>query len=123
MRDPFNWMNPGGNNADDQDAREAIEKNEEMAKAYALLMREKARLFLDVFGVGRGPELLELLRSETIEVDLMNLSAVIGTGAREVPVNPSEWAYHRNGQNSVVHYIETMMRHARTSENEEPNDV
>lgn len=115
----FSWL-PDGNV---EDARDAMEQNEAMQAAAKQAMREKARLFYDVFGVGRGPELLELLRSETLDVDLMNITATIGNGSREIPVNPAEWAYHRNGQNSVVRYLEAMTRLSATVETEENPNV
>lgn len=111
----FDWL-PGAN---DPDAREALEQNEEMQKAAMIAAREKARLFHDVFTTGRGPELLELLRLETIDLDLMAVSPVIGGHLREMGVNPSEWAYHRNGQNSVVRYIFSQIRQAQLAEQEE----
>lgn len=113
---PFSWL-PGAN-TDDGDAREALEMNEAMQAEAIRLYREKARLFFDVFGTGRGPELLELLRSETVALDLFTVSPVIGNHLREMGVNPSEWAYHRNGQNSVVRYIETMCLEATRQETE-----
>ncbi len=118
----FSWL-PGGSPSSDDEARDAFEQNKAMEEAAKLIQREKAKLFHDVFGVGRGPELLELLRSETIELDLMNISRVIGTSEREVPVNPSEWAYHRNGQNSVVRYIEHQIMISRLVETEENPNV
>lgn len=121
QRDPFDWL--PGYNQNSEDARDALAQNEEMLKQAAMAAREEARLFFDVFSVGRGPELLEYMRSRTIEVDLMNLSRVIGTEAREVPVNPAEWAFHRNGQNSVVRWIETMIRTAMQAEAEETENV
>jgi len=105
------------------DAREALEQNEAMLEAATRALREKARLFYDVFGVGRGPELLELLREETVDLDLMAVSPVIGAHLREIGVKPSDWAYHRNGQNSVVRYVETMVREARRIEAEESPNV
>lgn len=121
MSGAFSWL--PGQEGSDGDARDALEQNEAMLQAAENAMREKARLFFDVFGTGRGPELLELLRVETIEVDLMSASQTIGNHLREVAVNPAEWAYHRNGQNSVVRYIETMVRTAKAAETEEVSNV
>ncbi len=120
--DAFNWL-PGANGSSDDEAREAFENNKAMEEAAKQIAREKARLFHDVFGFGRGPELLELLRSETIELDLMSVSPVIGNHLREMGVSPGEWAYHRNGQNSVVRYIEQQVAIARLVETEEIPDV
>lgn len=123
MSDPFGWLPNSNAESGDEDARNALEQNEEMQKAAALMMREKARLFHDVFQTGRGPELLELLHAETVDLDLMAVSPVIGGHLREMGVNPSEWAYHRNGQNSVVRYIVQQIRLAKTVENEDVNNV
>jgi hypothetical protein len=120
MTDPFSWM-PGGNS--DGEARDAMEQNEAMIEKAAQEQREFAKLFLDVFGQGRGPELLELLRVHTIELDLFVVSPTIGNALREMGVNPSEWAYHRNGQNSVVRWIEQQLQFARLLENEGSNNV
>jgi len=122
MTEPFSWM-PSFNADAQGDAREAFENNEEAIRAAAQAQRETARLFFDVFNVGRGPELLDLLRSQTIDVDLMNLTGVIGSETREIPVSPEQWAFHRNGQNSVVRYIESMIRTAMVAEAEENQNV
>lgn len=115
------WM--PGFNEDPGDARDAFEKNDANLKAAARFQREQARLFFDVFATGRGPELLEFLRVRTIDVDLMNLQGVLAGETREIPVSPELWAYHRNGQNSVVRYIETQIRIAMQPEAEEKDDV
>lgn len=117
----FDWL-PGGAPSEG-DERNPVEQNAAMMEAAKLIAREKARLFLDVFASGRGPELLELLRTETIDLDLMAVSPVIGNHLREMGVNPAEWAYHRNGQNSVVRYIETQIRIAMQVETEENPNV
>lgn len=118
----FSWL-PGAEGEGDPAARDAFAQNEEMLKAAALMQREEARLFLDVFSTGRGPELLELMQSRTLDLDLMSVSPVIGNGLREMGVDPSQWAYHRNGQNSVVRWIIQQIRLAQTIENEESNNV
>lgn len=122
MNNPFLWL-PGSNVEDGDDAREAFANNEAMLEAAKRAQREKARLFYDVFMNGRGLELLELLRAETVDLDLMAVSPVIGNHLREMGVNPAEWAYHRNGQNSVVRYIETMCQAAVLAETEENPNV
>ena len=94
-----------------------------LTKEAAQKQREFARLFYDVFMTGRGPELLSVMRESTIELDLMAVSPVIMNGMREMGVGPAEWAYHRNGQNSVVRWIETMIRLSQAVETEEQNDV
>lgn len=117
----FSWL-PGAEGSD-EDAREAFAQNEEMMKAAALIQREEARLFLDVFSTGRGPELLELMQAKTLDLDLMAVSPVIGSAFREMNMNPADWAFHRNGQNSVVRWIIQQIRLAQAIENEETNNV
>lgn len=120
MSGAFSWL-PG---AEDQgEARDTFDQNEAMLKEAAQKQREFARLFFDVFMTGRGPELLQVMRDSTIELDLMAVSPVIMNGMREMGVGPAEWAYHRNGQNSVVRWIETMIRLSQAVETEETNDV
>lgn len=118
----FDWM-PGANGEGDPEARDAFAQNEEMLKAAAIAQREEARLFFDVFSTGRGPELLDLLQARTMDLDLMAVSPVIGNGLREMGVDPSQWAYHRNGQNSIVRWIIQQIRLAQTIENEETKNV
>lgn len=119
----FDWLgseDAGGLNQ--EDAREALAKNEEMQKEAAQRMRDYARLFWDVFSVGRGPELLDTLRQMTIELSLMNVADGIMDG-QQFNLDPANWAYHRNGQNSVVRHIEAMCRLAKVVENEETKNV
>lgn len=118
----FSWL-PGQDGESDPNARDAFAQNEEMMKAAALIQKAEARLFLDVFTTGRGPELLELMASRTLDLDLMSVSSVVGTHLREAGVGPAEWAYHRNGQNSIVRWILEQIRIARTIENEEAQNV
>lgn len=120
MSGAFSWL-PG---AEDQgEARDSFEQNKAMLEEAERLLREEARLFYDVFMTGRGPELLEHMRSKTVDLDLMSVSSVIMNGMREMGVGPAEWAYHRNGQNTVVRWIETMIRHAVTVETEGTDNV
>lgn len=117
----FGWLT--GDDGSRNPVDDVTAENKAMLEEAARAMREKARLFYDVLGTGRGPELLALLREETIEINLMSVSRTIGDALREVSVTASEWAYHRNGQNSVVHYLEFMVREAKRSETEGANNV
>lgn len=111
---PFSWL-------PQPEAREAFQNQEDMEKEAARNRREVARLFYDVFAQGRGPELLDYMQACTTDLDLMNVSGVLG--AREIGVTPSDWAYHRNGQNSVVRWILENLQTARLLETEETNNV
>ncbi len=121
MSDAFSWL-PGGLGGEGE-ARDAPEQNKAMLEEAARQRREVSRLFHDVFGQGRGPELLELMRAYTIELDLFVVSTTIGNAQREMGINPSDWAYHRNGQNSVVRWIEQELMNARLLESEGSNNV
>lgn len=114
MQNAFGWLGE----QDPELARDAVEQNKQMEAQALQAQRELARLFYDVFGEGRGPELLERLRDTTIEMPLMSVNGVLGSQP-EIGLGPAEWAYYREGQNSVVRFIELQMRNALRSENEE----
>lgn len=100
--DPFSWMG-GGETPED-----ALKQNEEMKRAAELAAINTAKLFFDVFGTGRGPELLALLRDCTIELPMVRISGTFG-GA-EINMDGAQWAFFREGQNSVVRMIEAQMK-------------
>ncbi len=105
-QDPFDWLAGRGPNPAEQQA----EMNEVAAQA----TRERAQLYASVFLHGRGPELLAELRDCTIEVGLMDVSRSVVRG--EVALSPADWAYVREGQNSLVRMIEEQIRIAQTPE-------
>lgn len=83
-------------------------QNAAMHREDAIRQINKAKLFYDVFGNGRGPELLEHLRAETIEVSLL---MVEGPPIQsQIALSPEQWAFIREGQNSMVRHIERQMR-------------
>jgi hypothetical protein len=108
--DPFAWLM----SQNTPEEREVSAQNEEAMRDARNAAREEAQLFADVFQHGRGPELLELLRDRTIEVPLMDVSRSIVRG--EVALSPAEWAYVREGQNSVIRHIQDQIRIALTPE-------
>lgn len=103
---PFDWLTQNIPSTDDEKAAQL--QNDEQIRSMQLQDVENARLFFDVFSSGRGPELLEHLRACTIEVPLMDVGRSIVRG--EVALAPSDWAYVREGQNSIVRYIESRMK-------------
>lgn len=84
--------------------------NREANEAARLADYENAKLFFDVLMTGRGPELMEHLRNSTIEVPLMEVSGSLVRG--EVALGPDQWAFLREGQNSIVRYMESRCRDA-----------
>lgn len=115
MSGGFDWiakaMQEGGAGAD-EDARAALEQNEAAMKAAAEAQIERAMMVHNVLCTGRGPELLDMLRAFTI--DLPN--AVDPQATIEPPgigLNPAEWLFIREGQNSVTRFLEGMIRLAR----------
>lgn len=67
-----------------------------------------AQIFFDVFGTGRGPEMLELLKHKTVYVSTMNREAAIMDG--DIPLNPGEFMAGREMQNALVRWIERMVQ-------------
>lgn len=105
--DPYEWMRGAiGAPSDEQ-----LEGQKDTLDAIERAAVEEARLFFDVFTQGRGPELLQWLRDHTIEVPLLDVSGSLVRG--EVALSPADWAYVREGQNSVTRLIETMIARAQ----------
>lgn len=96
-----------------EDEQDAAHENMALAHEHNLKQLEDARLFFDVFGHGRGPELLEHLRDFTIELSLLQ-----GVGRSpvmlEIGLSPEQWAFLREGQNSVIRHIEAQLKLATT---------
>lgn len=88
---------------------EALDKAaEEQRRDQAIAQVEIARLYHDVFMTGRGPELLDLFRTTFLTAPLMRISH--GNPAwPEFPISPAEWAFVREGQNSLIRHIERMI--------------
>jgi len=106
--DPFGWMGKGEVTPD-----QAIEANEQMAKSAAEAEMEFARLVFDVLeGSPRGPELMAKLDDLTIHMPLMQVNGVIMQGG-EVALSPSDWAYYRDGQNSLVRMLKYQIAFAK----------
>ena len=111
----FGWL-PGA-----ETPEEVMAKNEAMIRDADQAARNTAKLFFDVFDNPRGIELLTMLRDCTIEIPLVRVTGTFG-GA-EVNMTGAEWAYFREGQNSVVRMIEQQIKIAlQPVDNEEMSD-
>lgn len=106
--DPFGWMGKGEVTPD-----QAIEANEQMAKTAAEAEMNFARLVFEVMeGSSRGPELMAKLEDLTIHMPLMQVNGVIMQGG-EVALSPSDWAYYRDGQNSLIRMLKYQIEFAK----------
>lgn len=118
----LDWLQSQGGDAR-AELEQAEQQNELMMAAAKEEARQTARLFYEVLGTGRGPELMELLRAHTLELSLMNMSLTIGNDRREIGCGPSEWAFLREGQNTITVWFERMIREAKRAETEESENV
>lgn len=87
---------------------EEIEKLKEEKQADAEQRIADARIFFEVFGNGRGPELLEILKHKTVYASTMSRGSAIIEG--DIPLNPGEFMAFREGQNALVRFIERQMK-------------
>lgn len=110
----FDWLKgaiPGGGLPEAEDAN-AIEEQKAMLAEIERQQQELAHMVHSVLTTGRGPELLDYLRMRTIEM----ASAVdpqASIEAPSIPLNPAEWLFVREGQNSVTRHLEGLIRLAR----------
>lgn len=93
------------------------EANEELISKHNEAVMKAARMVHAVMSQGRGPELMQYLRDRTIEIPLIKVSNTIGSG--EIGLSTGEWAYFREGQNSVIRHLEEMIANA-VSDLEQP---
>ena len=106
--DPFGWMGKG-----EVTPEQGIEINEQMAKSAAEAEMDFARLVFDVMeSASRGPELMAKLEDLTIHMPLMQVNGVIMQGG-EVALSPSDWAYYRDGQNSLIRMLKYQIAFAK----------
>lgn len=82
-----------------------IEKDAEVNREQTIA---DARIFFDVFGQGRGAELLEILKHKTIYASTMDRSSAICDA--DIPLNPGEFMAMREGQNALIRFIERQMK-------------
>lgn len=110
-REAFDWLS----NADPTSAIDPVEANRQANEEANNAERELAQLFADVLHHSpRGPELMAYLRDCTIELPLMDVGRSIVKG--DVALSPADWAYMREGQNSIVRMMEAQVHRALTPE-------
>lgn len=96
----FDWLSSQGA----MPADGGIQQNEEMLAAAQEEQMRHARMVHSVFNTPTGREFLAFLDDVTIRAPLMQVTGSLVQG--EVALSPSDWAYIREGQNSVTRYIQ-----------------
>lgn len=122
MTNAFDWMGGADVPAQDLSPEEILAANEKMASAAAEVQMDFAKLVFDVMEASpRGAELMQRLEDLTIQMPLMQVSGSLVTG--EVALSPADWAYVREGQNSVVRMLKDQIAYAKSPPKElEPKD-
>lgn len=106
---PFDWLK------DQQAVEEQAAKDNEAAIEQANReAREFANLVNEVLGSGRGAELMARLEDYTIRLPLLQTNGSLVRG--DFPLSPSDWAFIREGQNSVWRFLDGQIAFARTPE-------
>lgn len=101
---PFSWL---GGGAPGDDLEDAAALNEQAMADAARKTLELAQRVYRVFGTPEGVELMEFLDRVTIRTPLMRVSGTLVEG--DVSLTAAEWAYVREGQNSVVRWLQNQM--------------
>lgn len=65
---------------------------------------EDAKIFYEVFGQGRGLEILDLLKDRTTRASVMQVTGCIIDG--DINLSPGEFMAGREMQNALIRYIE-----------------
>ena len=107
MSDAF--PQPEGNGFDwlGKSDEDLVEANNEMLEAARFAAKEQAKTIHRALSTGDGLQFLDWLRSATVDLPLMDVSNSLVRG--EVALSPSDWAYVREGQNSVYRAIMAQM--------------
>lgn len=98
--DAFGWLSSA---MGEVPADGGIKQNEEMMAAALEKQMELARLVHNVFETPQGIDLMDRLYNLTQGAPLMRVSGSLVEG--EVALSPSDWAYIREGQNSVIRFL------------------
>lgn len=87
---------------------EEIEEQRQQIEASREQQIADARIFFEVFGEGRGVELLEILKHKTVYASTMERSGAICDA--DIPLNPGEFMAMREGQNALIRFIERQIK-------------
>lgn len=116
QRTAFDWL---GMQAPET-PEDVMAANDKAAYDAQIKAINEARIFHNVFNTPDGLALLDILRSQTIEVPLIRVSNTFGGG--EINLSGAEWAFFRDGQNSVIRHIELQMLIATQPIKQEESD-
>jgi hypothetical protein len=106
-----------GASPDDRDAFNALEAQKEQIAQQTI---ELAMMVHTVLTSGRGPELLDYLRSRTIDQTSL-LSHELSLDPLTIPIAPEHWVFIREGENRVIRHLEGLIRLARQAATEPTN--
>jgi len=95
----FDWLSGALNVPEDG----GIKENQKMMDEAFQGQMELARLVHAVFETPQGIDLMDRLYGLTQGAPLMRVSGSLVEG--EVALSPSDWAYIREGQNSVIRFL------------------
>tara|TARA_R110000744_G_scaffold326330_4_gene432098 strand:- start:12213 stop:12581 length:369 start_codon:yes stop_codon:yes gene_type:complete len=97
--DPFGWLSGGSSAHEDG----GLADNQALMMEAVEQRMQVARLVHQVFETPQGIELMNMLYDLTQGAPLMRVSGSLVDG--EVALSPSDWAYIREGQNSVTRWL------------------
>lgn len=104
---PFDWLDNAELSAED-----TMKLNEAAMAAANEAQLEFAKLCFEVLETSpRGPVLMKMLDDMTIRLPLMRVTGSLVEG--EVSLAPSDWAFVREGQNSIVRFLQNQIEFAR----------
>lgn len=112
---PFGWLGD-----QPQDVEEAEADNKKAIEKQQVEIMEFANLVNRVLGESEGLELMQRLRELTIEIPLYRVGGTLVEG--DVNLSPAEWCAVREGQNSIVRFLEGQIHLARNPINQEMTD-
>lgn len=115
--DPFSWMGGGLDQSPEQSLKNQEELHEKAFQERMELAQLTHRVFIDN---PDGALLLAWLEENTILKPLMVLTGSFVD--QEIALSPADWAYIREGQNSVVRFLQRQIELARQPQQSEQED-